>query len=68
MDAGWQDCSEQWHICHSRQDVAKHSVSAMVTALLLLLALLVVAAIAGTVRLVATDGYRRVPTHTASGR
>jgi hypothetical protein len=68
MDTDWQNYFARWHICHSWQDAAKHSVSAMVTALLFLLALLMVAAIVGTIRLVATDGYRRVPTRPTAAR
>lgn len=57
----WQFSYDRRPFCHSWQDRGNRSVSAMIV-LALALGALAVAGIAGTVVLIAKDGYRAVPT------
>ena len=47
-----------WLVCHSRQELPSHSVTAMT----FVIAAVAIAAVAGTIYAVASDGYHRVPT------
>jgi hypothetical protein len=55
----WQESIVQWLLCHFRQDVARHTFTAMTTIIFLVLAGLAIWGVLATVLRLDTDGYGR---------